>query len=71
MKFLWAGNEFLVIERENNEIVTQTATVVFARPNVDVYAETKMGEIHLEISLFFLARFELDENAVVISHRRF
>ena len=34
MKFLWAGSELLVIERENNEIVKQPATIVFAGANV-------------------------------------
>ena len=50
MKFLWAGSEFLVIERENNEIVTQTATIVFAGAHVDAYAETETGEIEIEIA---------------------
>ena len=71
MKFLWAGSEFLVIERENNEIVTQTAAVVFARPNVDVYAESKTGEIKIEIARLSLGRFEVHENTIVASHRRF
>jgi len=71
MKFLWAGSELLVIERENNEIVTQTATIVFASANVDVYAETKTGEIDLELAGASVARFEVDDNTVIASHRRF
>src|SRR6267142_2978963 len=71
MKFLWAGSEFLAIERENNEIVTQTATIVFASANVDVYAETKTGEIDLELAGASVARFEVDDNTVIASHRRF
>ena len=71
MKFLWIGNEFLVIERENNEIVTQTATVVFAGANIDVYAEAKISEIDIEIASPSLGRFEVDENSIVTSHRRF
>jgi len=45
MKFPWAGSEFLVIERENNEIVTQTATIVFAGAHVDVYTESETGQL--------------------------
>ena len=71
MKFLWAGSEFLVIERENNEIVTQTATIVFAGANVDVYAETKIGEIDIELAGASVGRFEVDDNSVIASHRRF
>src|SRR6266853_28369 len=71
MKFLWAGSELLVIERENNEIVTQTATIVFASANVDVYAETKTGEIDLELAGASVVRFEVDDNTVIASHRRF
>ncbi len=71
MKFLWAGSEFLVIERENNEIVTQTATIVFAGANVDVYAETKIGEIDIEFAGASVGRFEVDDNSVIASHRRF
>ena len=71
MKFLWTGSELLVIERENNEIVTQTATIVFASANVDVYAETKTGEIDLELAGASVARFEVDDNTVIASHRRF
>src|SRR6267154_3633547 len=71
MKFLWAGSELLVIERENNEIVTQTATNVCASANVDVYAETKTGEIDLELAGASVARFEVDDNTVIASHRRF
>ena len=71
MKFLWAGSELLVIERENNEIVTQTATIVFASANVDVYAETKTGEIDLELAGASVALFEVDDNTVIASHRRF
>src|SRR5205807_10043544 len=70
MKFLWAGNEFLVVERENNEIVTQTATVVFASANVGAYTETETGEIELEIANLSLGRFEVHENTTVASHRR-
>ena len=71
MKFLWAGSELLVIERENDEIVTQTATIVFAGANVDVYAETKIGEIDIELAGASVARFEVDDNTVIASHRRF
>ena len=71
MKFLGAGNEFLVIERENNEIVTQTATTVFAGVNVDVYAETKTREIEIEIAGVSVGRFEVDDNRMIASHRRF
>src|SRR6476646_1834086 len=70
MKFLWAGSEFLVIERENNEIVTQTATIVFAGAHVDAYTETETGEIEIEISSLSLGRFEVHENTIVASHRR-
>ena len=59
MKFLWAGSEFLVIERENNEIVTQTATIVFAGAHVDAYAETETGEIEIEIASLPLAGLKL------------
>lgn len=71
MKFLLAGNEFLVIERENNEIVTQNATVVFASANVDVYPETKTSEIDIEIASLSLGRFEVDDNRMIASQRRF
>src|SRR6476660_8671578 len=71
MKFLWAGSEFLVIERENNEIVTQTATIVFAGAHVDAYAETETGEIDIEVAGASVARFEVDGNTVIASHRRF
>ena len=71
MKFLWAGNEFLVIERENNEVVTQTATIVFAGANVDVYGETKTGEIDIAIAGVSVGRFEVDDNSMIASHRRF
>src|SRR4026207_1416955 len=71
MKFLWAGSEFLVIERENNEIVTQTATIVFAGAHVDAYAETETGEIGIEVAGASVARFEVDGNTVIASHRRF
>ena len=70
MKFLWAGNEFLVIERENNEIVPQTATTVFAGTHVDAYTETETGEIEIEIASLSLGRFEVHENTIVASHRR-
>src|SRR6266550_1425454 len=70
MKLLWAGNDFLVIERENNEIVTQTATIVFASANVSAYTETKTGEIEIEIASLSLGRFEVHENTIVASHRR-
>src|SRR6266436_101152 len=70
MKFLWAGSEFLVIERENNEIVTQTATIVFAGAHVDAYAEPETGEIEIEIARLSLGRFEVHENTIVASHRR-
>ena len=70
MKFLWAGNEFLVIERENNKIVTQIATIVFAGANVGAYAETETGEIEVEIASLSLGRFEVHENIIVASHRR-
>jgi hypothetical protein len=70
MKFLWAGNEFLVIERENNEIVAQTATIVFASANVSAYTETKTGEIEIEIASLSLGRFEVHENIIVVSQRR-
>ena len=70
MKFLWAGSEFLVIERENNEIVTQTATPVFAGAHVDAYAEPETGEIEIEIASLSLGRFEAHENTIVASHRR-
>ena len=71
MKFLWAGSEFLVIERENNEIVKQTATIVFASANVNVYAETKTGEIDIELAGASVGRFEVDDNSAIASHRRF
>ena len=71
MKFLWAGSELLVIERENNEIVKQPATIVFAGANVDVYAETKIGEIDIELVGASVGRFEVDDNSVIASHRRF
>ena len=61
----------MVIERENNEIVTQTATIVFAGANVDVYAETKTGEIAIEIAGVSVGRFEVDDNSMISSHRRF
>ena len=70
MKFLWAGSEFLVIERENNEIVTQTATIVFAGAHVDAYAEPETGQIEIEIATLSLGRFEVHENTIVASHRR-
>ncbi len=70
MKLLWAGNEFLVIERENNEIVTQTATIVFASANVSAYTKTKTGEIEVEIASLSLGRLEVHENTIVPSHRR-
>src|SRR6266481_451888 len=70
MKLLWAGNEFLVIERENNEIVTQTAIIVFASANVSAYTKTKTGEIEIEIASLSLGRFEVHENTIVPSHRR-
>ena len=70
MKFLWAGSEFLAIERENNEIVTQTATIVFAGAHVDAYAESETGEIEIEIASLSLGRFEVHENTIVASHRR-
>jgi hypothetical protein len=70
MKFLGAGSEFLVIEGENNEIVTQTATIVFASANVSAYTETKTGEIEIEIASLSLGRFEVHENTIVASHRR-
>ena len=70
MKLLRAGNEFLVIERENNEIVTQTATIVFTSANVSAYTETKTGEIEIEIASLSLGRFEVHENTIVASHRR-
>src|SRR2546423_11928849 len=70
MKFLWAGKEFLVIERENNEIVTQTATIVFAGAHVDAYTETETGEIEIEIASLSLGRFEVDDDSVIASHRR-
>ena len=70
MKFLWAGSEFLVIERENNEIVTQTATIVFAGAHVDAYTETETGEIEIEIASLSFGRFEVRENTIVASHRR-
>jgi len=70
MKFLWAGSEFLVIERENNEIVTQTATLVFAGAHVDTYTETETGEVEIKIASFSLGRFEVHENTIVASHRR-
>jgi len=60
-----------VIERENNKIMTQTAAVVFAGANVDIYAETKASEIYIEIASLSLGRFEVDENTIVTSHRRF
>jgi len=71
MKFLWAGSEFLVIERENNEIVTQTATIVFASTHVDAYAEPETGQIKIEIASASVVRFEVDDNTVIASHRRF
>ena len=71
MKFLWAGSELLVIERENNEIVTQTATIVFAGAHVDAYAEPETGEIKIEIASASVVRFEVDDNTVIASHRRF
>jgi hypothetical protein len=70
MKFLWAGSELLVIERENNEIVKQSATNVFAGANVDAYAEPEMSEIEIEIASLSLGRFEVHENTIVASHRR-
>ena len=70
MKLLWAGNEFLVIERENNKIVTQTATIVFAGAHVDAYAESETGELEIEIASFSLGRFEVHDNTIVASHRR-
>src|SRR5438270_12436590 len=70
MKFLWAGSELLVSERENNEIVTQTATIVFAGANVGAYAETEAGEIEIEIASLSLGRFEVHQNTIVASHCR-
>jgi hypothetical protein len=70
MKFLWTGSEFLVIERENNEIVTQTATIVFPGAHVDAYTETETDEIEIEIASLSLGWFEIHENTVVASHRR-
>lgn len=70
MKFLRAGSELLVIERENNEIVTQTATIVFAGAHVDAYAEPETGQIEIEIATLSLGRFEVHENTIVASHRR-
>ena len=70
MKFLWAGSEFLVIERENNEIVTQTAAIVFAGPHVDAYAKTETGQIEIEIASLSLGWFEVHENTIVASHPR-
>src|SRR5438552_15585522 len=71
MKFLWAGSEFLVIERENNEIVTQTATIVFASAYVNAYAEPETGQIKIEFASASVVRFEVDDNTVIASHRRF
>src|SRR5437764_1581361 len=71
MKFLWAGSEFLVIERENNEIVTQTATIVFASAHVNAYAEPETGQIKIEFASASVVRFEVDDNTVIASHRRF
>jgi len=59
-----------VIQRQNNEIVTQTATIVFAGAHVDAYTETETGEIEIEIASLSLGRFEVHENTVVASHRR-
>src|SRR5205085_11522643 len=55
---------------ENIIICAQTAAVVLAVANVDVYAETKTGEINLEIAYFSLGWVEVDENVVVIPHYR-
>src|SRR5205807_9570937 len=71
MKFLWAGSEFLVIERENNEIVTQTATIVFASAHVNAYAEPETGQIKIEFGTASVVRFEVDDNTVIASQRRF
>src|SRR5437763_10921275 len=71
MKFLWAGSEFLVIERENNKIVTQTATIVFASAHVNAYAEPETGQIKIEFASASVVRFEVDDNTVIASHRRF
>ena len=71
MKFLLAGNELLVIERENNEIVKQPATIVFAGVHVDVYTETETGEIDIELAGASVGRFEVDDNSVIASDRRF
>ena len=71
MKFLWAGSELLVIERENNEIVKQPATIVFAGVHVDAYTETETGEIDIELAGASVGRFEVDDNSVIASHRRF
>jgi hypothetical protein len=70
MKFLWAGSELLVIERQNNELVTQITTIVFASANVGAYTETETGEIEIEIASFSLGRFEVHENTIAASHRR-
>ena len=71
MKFLWAGSECLVIERENNEIVTQTATIVFAGAHVHTYTETETGEIEIEIASISVSRREADDNIVIALRRRF
>src|SRR4030095_3596526 len=45
--------------------------VVFASANIDVYAETKASKIDIEIVRLCFGRFEVNENRIVTSHRRF
>src|SRR5437762_376400 len=70
MKFLRDRAEFFVNQGKNNKIVTQAAAVVLAGMDINVYAETKTGEIDLEIACFSLGRVEVHEHVVVTSHPR-
>ena len=62
---------FFMSERENDKIVMQISTGVFAGANVHAYAKAKTNKIDLEIAGLTPGRFKVDDNRVIAAHRRF